>query len=434
MTIRTDPLGALSSGCIIGDVSTTFSDTFSTDPFGRQRTTGTPFAVFYSKQTFNDSTKSASDEQYPLFFNNAQVSGAGTSSIFSADRASTTLLVAASTAGNRVRQSRQCINYQSGKGQMAVFTGITASGSTSDGITKRWGLFDANNGVFFQAAGSVISTVQRSNVSGCVVDTITNQASWNLDRFDGRGKSKITLTASFAQVYFLDFEWLGVGRVRYGLFVDGLPFYVHEQNNANAITSAWSSNPNTPVRYEIDNDGNGDADGIEMMCVAVSSEGGVQVQGSVRNPDPKEAIVNTINANVAGSTYVVSGMKLKSGHINHQVDVINVAMLSISQGDVAWGLYLNPTMSASLTYADINDSAIEYAFGSNANPGDTITDPGHALIGGMITGNDSLSQFPITQLRMGGTITGSSDEIVLGVTPRTNNQDVFGFLQWQEAW
>lgn len=434
MTIKTDPLGALSSGCIVGDVATTFSDTFATDPFGRKRTTGTPFTVFYSKQVFDDDTKSASDEHFPLFFDNVQTTGAGTSSIFSIERASTTLLVAASTAGTRVRQSKQCINYQSGKGQMAVFTGITASGSTSDGVTKRWGLFNDNNGVFFQAAGSIISVVQRSNVSGCVSSSVIAQTDWNIDKFDGKGKSGFTLTASFAQIFFVDFEWLGVGRIRYGLFINGLPFFVHEQHNANSMTSAWSSDPNAPVRFEIANDGNGDADGLEMMCVAISSEGGIQPQGSVRNPDPKDAIVNTINANTAGSTYVVAGMKLKDGHINHQVDIINVNLLSISQGDVAWSIYLNPTMTASLTYADINDSPIQYAFGSNANPGETITDPGHALIGGLMTGNDALAQFPITQLRLGATIAGSSDEVVLGVTPRTNNQDIFGFLQWQEAW
>ena len=112
------------------------------DAFYRLRVSN-PFTVSDSKQLL-DYTGHVWDD--------VQASGAGTSSTHSTARASTTLGVSANTAGRRVRQTFRRFNYQSGKSQhyFSTFCFIDAA----SGITRRVGMFDNNNGIFFQLSGT----------------------------------------------------------------------------------------------------------------------------------------------------------------------------------------------------------------------------------------------------------------------------------------
>ena len=112
-------------------------DSPSVDAFGRWRTSDT-LTLFDSKQIFDNQ---------PLFFDDAQVSGSGTSSSHSVNEAATTISVAASTAGKRARQTFQRFNYQSGKSQLILVT--FSEFDTTTGIVKAAGYFDDDNGLFF---------------------------------------------------------------------------------------------------------------------------------------------------------------------------------------------------------------------------------------------------------------------------------------------
>jgi hypothetical protein len=217
----------------------------SLDAFARQRFSE-PFTLFDSKQIWDDPDLANNVENYPLFWDNQEVSGGGTSTLFSANRASTILGVSATTAGNRVRQSKQRFNYQPGKSQLAIFTHIDLD--TTSGNTKEVGLFDDSNGIFFRSSGGVKSAVVKSFATGAAVDRVFNQADWNLDQMNGNGASGVNLDFTRCQIPFIDFEWLGVGRVRYGWFIDGMPIYCHEVNNTNNLDVVYMSNPNLPIR------------------------------------------------------------------------------------------------------------------------------------------------------------------------------------------
>jgi hypothetical protein len=45
---------------------------------------------------------------------------------------------------------------------------------------------------------------------------------------DGTGRSGITLDVTKTQIFIVDLEWLGVGRVRLGFVIDGKIYYCHE--------------------------------------------------------------------------------------------------------------------------------------------------------------------------------------------------------------
>lgn len=240
-----------------------YADGPHSDAFGRLRV-GAPFTQVDLKQNVTS---------LPLFFDDQEVSGSGTSSTYSSNRASSIIGVSATTAGKRVRQTKIRGNYQTGKSLLALATFANISSGT--GITKRVGYFTDGNGIFLQHSGGVAAVVVRSSVTGSPVDTAIAQSAWNVDKLDGTGKSGVVIDFTKAQILVIDFEWLGAGRVRVGFDIGGTTYYCHYFNFANSSDSVYMSSPNQPIRYEITNDGTGAADTFEAICATVMSEGGI---------------------------------------------------------------------------------------------------------------------------------------------------------------
>jgi hypothetical protein len=92
---------------------------------------------------------------------------------------------------------------------------------------------------------------------------------------DGSGKSGITLDMSKTQIFCIDFQWLGAGRVRFGFVIDGNVYYCHEIKNANNLTTVYMTSGTLPLRYEIENtDTTASATSMKQICASVISEGG----------------------------------------------------------------------------------------------------------------------------------------------------------------
>lgn len=384
--------------------------------FGKLRVSN-PYTLFDSKQT---------NDNQPLFWDDQETSGSGTTSIHSANHARSRLAVSATTAGTRVRQTFQKFNYQPGKSQLIVMTGVIGTGGS--GITQRIGYFDGNNGLFFQVDDGTLSVVRRSNVTGTAVDEVVTQSNWSVDPLDGTGRSGITIDLTKTQIFFMDFEWLGVGRVRMGVFNEGLPRYVHHFVHANNLDVVYMSTPNLPLRYEISNDGTGAAASMDHICTSVMSEGGQQNIGTLRN----ESTGGThINANTANTIYACIGYRLKTTHLDASIILVRATMLNIAGDDFEWMVIFNPTVAGTFTYSDKTNSAVQTAIGVTANTitGGTVLDSGFVKSSGS-TGNVNIS--PTNALRVGAAIDGTRDELVFCVRPLTNGADIEASISWQE--
>lgn len=409
--------------------SVKFSDSPSVDAFFRARFSQ-PFTLFDSKQIWDDPDIPDTQENFPLYWDNQETSGSGTSTTFNLDRASTTLGVSAATAGARVRQTKMRFNYQPGKSQAVYFTCLI--NPTGDGITKQIGLFDENNGTFFQLTGDVLSVVIRSSVSGSPVDTIISSSEWT-DSLRGTGPSGQSIDLGTVQLLFFDFQWLGVGRLRWGIFIGGVPFYFESILNANTMSSVYMSTPNLPFRSEIINDGSGGADTLECMCVTIISEGGVQSNGVIRFDDIGTA--THISAGMIGVTYAICGIRLKPSYLSADVRETFVSIIENSGANnpFVWRLHFNPTLGTGLTYTDVPNSPIEFGIGLAA--GDPITSPGTVFAGGYQSRQDTEENITLeSAVRLGSLIDGTRDEIILSGSPLTNNQRYFGGIQRREAW
>lgn len=384
------------------------------DSFGRGRVS-MPYTLFDSKLLGDNRS---------LFWDDQAVSGTGTSSTYTANKSSVLLAVSATTAGRRVRQTKQRFNYQPGKSLAIFFTGVVGSGAS--GITKSWGYFDDKNGVFFQNDDGVLQVVKRSYTSGAAVDTKVTQSSWNLDKMDGTGESGITLDLTKSMIFVIDIEWLGVGSVRYGVVVDGVLYYVHQMNHSNVIAGVYMTTPNLPIRFEIENDGTGAASDIEEICCTVISEGGSEATGITRYKSTED---KSLDAATAGSLYGILGIRLKTTHLDNVVKVKNFNIIATTNDDFEWQLVLNPTVGGVFTYADETNSPVQTATGSAAT---TITG-GTRVGGGYGRSGDVAGNILESLYYIGSQIDGTRDEMVLCVRSVSPNADFLAGWTWSEG-
>jgi hypothetical protein len=390
----------------------TASDTPIIDAFGRLRVSN-PVTIFDSKQIFDNQ---------PLFWDDSEVSGTGTSSTYSKPYARTRIAVSATTAGKRVRQTFMRFNYQPGKSQQIIMTSKLTGETT--GIKAAVGQFDDDHGLFFQLDAGTMYVARRSSVTGSAVDTRVAQASWNIDPMDGTGPSGVTLDPTKTQIMMIDYEWLGVGRVRFGFVVDGLIYYCHEFLNTNSLEEVYISTPNSPLRYEIENDGTGAVASIDHICSTVITEGGQQDLGVLRHID------NSItSAMTAGTTYALIGLRLKSTNLGAAIDLINVSCLCSTKDDAAhWEVRLNPTVAGTFTYADQTNSSVQTASGAIGN---TVTG-GVEIDGGYFSTAVPSNNAVKNAIRLGADIAGTRDEVVLCVRGISANINAYTSMTWRE--
>lgn len=414
----------------VGDQKVVALDGPIADAFGRLRT-AQPHTIFDSKQT-NDNA--------PLIWDDAEKSGGGTGSTYNSNQASTTIDVSATTIGVRTRQTKMRFNYQPGKSQLIMMTGILGVGAS--GITQRIGIGDDDNGLFFECIEGIFQVNRRTKTSGSVVNNRTTQANYNIDKLEGFGPSRIKIDLSKTQIFWIDFEWLSVGRVRFGFVIDGKLTYFHEINHANDLTVAYMSTPNLPLRYEIENDGNGGAAGLTHICTTVISEGGIEEGGVLHyesTTSNRAGSTTHINANTADTAYALVGIKLKAGFKDITVRLSSKSIVAETSDDFEWLILLNPTIAGTFTYADKTNSAVQTAIGNADSPStNSITGLGTVLTGGYANasavggGGGSTTNELSNALHLGSTIAGVQDAIVLAVRPLTANADIHGGLSWRE--
>lgn len=250
-------------------LSVSVGDSPSVDAFSRLRVSS-PYAQFaafneYKINPFNWVTAT---------------SGTGTAT-HSTSTKFVTLATGGTASGARaVMQSRAYLRYTPGKSLFVAMTFLMGAKPGAN-CSKRAGYFDDSNGIFLDYTSAGTRVVLRSSVGGSVVDTAYAQSSWNIDKLDGTGTSGITLDLSKGQILWMDFQFLGMGRVRFGFDINGVLVPVHELNHANiTATQPYMATANLPVRFEIINTGTAaQSETMGAFCAKVDSEGGFDLNG-----------------------------------------------------------------------------------------------------------------------------------------------------------
>lgn len=379
------------------------------DAFGRLRISE-PSTLFDSKQLY---------DKAPLFWSEFvdNISGNAASTHSTVDAATT---MHAESGDTIVRQSYERFNYQPGKSQLVILTGVL--GEPADGAIGRIGYFDNDNGIFIERNGTTLNWVIRK----AGVDTqVVPQSSWSEDKLDGTGPSGITYDPTKAVIFWIDFEWLGVGQVRCGLVVEGEIVYAHHFHHSNVVTSVYMSTPNLPVRYEVSS--TGPATELVHICSSVMSEGGLEPLGLSRARSVPE------RTNLSSSTvYAIMGLRLKTTHLGVTLQQLGVSLYSSSNSAFRFRLLFRPTFNnpGSITWTDETNSGVQYATAVNTV---TLATEGTVLDAGYMSAQVRQVILNLQNaLRPGAAYDGTRDELWLVATPKTNNSSLDAALSWRE--
>jgi hypothetical protein len=242
--------------------------------------------------------------------------GAASTTTASGTEAAIILSVGTGATDQVIHQSRMYHHYMPGKSQYILesFNFREPRNNTYKAI----GYFDDYNGVFAKQVGigttARYDIVKRSNVGGAVAETAIPQSEWNIDSLDGTGPSGINIFFERSQLLFIDYQWLGVGRIRVGFENGGTFHTAHEFTHTGDIEYVYWSLPSLPVRCEVGNFGA--AVGIAslaQMCATVMSEGGYVETGVEFSVDSDGTLVEGSN-NAPDDYKCVMAIRLKNSY------------------------------------------------------------------------------------------------------------------------
>jgi hypothetical protein len=298
-----------------------------------------------------------------------------------ANQACARLATSSNVNSRAIHQTKMYHNYMPGKSQL-IKTTINFYAPVTN-VTKRTGYFDDLNGIYFEQNGAgVLSFVIRTNTSGTASDARRIvQSSWNKDKCDGTGPSGFELDITKTQIVFIDFQWLGVGRVRCGFVHDGQMIIAHEFYNSNNLTEVYIANPNLPIRCEILNTGATAGGYFDQICSTVVSEGGYMESGIDFSADSGQTS-QTIT--VANGMYPIIAIRLKNsfrGYPNRVVVRSGNINVYGENYPAYWALYkldalANITLSSPTWTSADGDSAVEYSLNATAFTGGDRIDGG----------------------------------------------------------
>lgn len=332
----------------------------NTDAFGRQTVT-VPYTLGDYKHLYGI------DPNFLEYATN------GATIQYVANQACARLTTSSNSASRLVHQSKFYHHYMPGKSQL-ILSSFNFYAAVPN-VTKRTGYFDDNNGIYFEQAGDgTLSFVIRSYVSGSAVETRVTQANWNRNKCNGVGPNAFTIDITKTQLIFIDFQWLGVGRVRVGFVHEGDYVLAHVFDHSNELPTVYMSTPNLPIRCEIVNTGTTTGGYLDQICSTVVSEGGYVEAGqdwAVTTP--------TSRTIAAGATLPVLAIRLKTAFKTYSNRLItrlgNVNVFS-DGGNVKYRVVKLPNISqltgGSWVSVD-DDSGVEYNASATASTdGDEI--------------------------------------------------------------
>lgn len=386
-----------------------------TDGFGRLRV-AEPYTMFDSSFRYADDTRNWS----------SNTTGSGTAT-FIANKSCVSMNVSSASGDKVIRETKKVFKYQPGKSLLTFNSFVMAQPKTN--LRQRVGYFNANDGHFLEANNTTLSLVERSTVSGSVVDVPVNQSEWNVDKLNGTGPSGLTVNVANAQIFWTDTEWLGVGSVRSGFIIDGQFIVSHIFHHANKTTDVYMRTATLPMRLEIENLGatSGDSQ-LKNICSSVMSEAGYSPSVATRAVSTALA---GVNLSQSAFTPVIA-IRLKAGR---EDAVVLPALLT------AWGLQntpfiyrisMNETIPDGTWTSAGTDSSVEYNITGTSMSGGDILQEG--LFGGGTIGShlvlDMKGHNSSYQLRR--RLDGTRETMVISVLATSNNDDVVASLTWEE--
>lgn len=395
-------------------------DSTAGDAFGRIRIVQ-PYTIFDSQHRYQENSKWVTS------------TGVNGSTAYQANESAINLNVTTTSGDYIYRETKRVFPYQPGKSFMSMLSFVFSPGKNN--LRQRLGLFNTQNGIFFEQSGNTNYLVLRNYTSGSVSETRVPQSGWNYDKFNGSGLTQRTLDTTKANIFWIDIEWLGVGDVRAGFVVDGRPEIAHIFHGDNANPTTYMTTAILPLRHEIENlNTTSGSSTAKQICSTVISEGGYDPRGlggTIGHPvAAKYALAAT------GTLYPVASIRLKSTRPDAAVVLAGISLLGTTNNAVYnWQLVAGGTSSGGTWTSAGATSSVEYnitatsftqgagrrlsqGYTIGSNQGSTVTD---------LT-RDDLLKYQLERNSFNAT----TDELTLLAASDTAPANILASINWEE--
>lgn len=393
------------------------------DAFNRLKTSN-PFTLFDSQHRY------VMNDKWDTF------GVTGGTATFSVNESVVNMTVGVTSGAKVTRETKRIFPYQPGKSLLVLNT--FAFNTPKENLRQRVGYFGLTggatfgtpyNGIYLEQNGLTLSI---NLASGSLNQTTTvNQSSWNGDKFDGSGSSGRTLDVSKGNIFWTDIEWLGVGDVRTGFFVDGKPVVAHTFHNDNVHPTTYMTTASLPIRYELENIATTASNStMKQICSSVQSEGGYE--GFARRYNVTKNGSNPATLTTQDTQYPMIALRLNSNRLDSAVVPSNLSVIleqtaSNKPDTVQYRILLNPTLTGNTWSTHFNGN-VDYNITATAVTGGTDIIGGYISSSGVLDIN-SINNF---NFQLGRSQTGVSDTFVLTMTPINDGAQVYCDLSWFE--
>ena len=393
------------------------------DAFNRLKTSN-PFTLFDSQHRY------AMNDKWDTF------GVTGGTATFVVNESVVNMTVGVTSGAKVTRETKRVFPYQPGKSLLVLNT--FAFNTPKENLRQRVGYFGLTggatfgtpyNGIYLEQNGLTLSI---NLASGSLNQTTTvNQSSWNGDKFDGSGSSGRTLDVSKGNIFWVDIEWLGVGDVRTGFFVDGKPVVAHIFHNDNVHPTTYMTTASLPIRYELENTATtASSSTMKQICSSVQSEGGYE--GFARRYNVTKNGSNPTTLTTQDTQYPMIALRLNSNRLDSAVVPSNLSVVLEQTGSykpdtVQYRILLNPTLTGNTWSTHFNGN-VDYNVTATAVTGGTDIIGGYISSSGVLDIN-SINNF---NFQLGRTQKGVSDTFVLTMTPINDGAQVYCDLSWFE--
>lgn len=381
-----------------------YADTPNLDAFGRLRV-ATVTNLLDIKHSF---------DKNPLLV--SEVTAGTATSVFNQEFAR--VRMSAGTNGDYVvRKSKISPIYQPGKSQL--FEGSFSNFQIENNIIKRVGCFNSStastydtqfDGFFLESNGITSGITFNIYRTGTLVFS-SDTTNW----FNSEINSNL-IDWTNTNLMLVDYQWLGVGRMRLGMVISGITYYFTEHTSIGDEPNVYMSSPNQPIRYEIRSSGG--IGYLDMICSQISTEGPLS-QGLFQTT----SIVYSADTllGTPGTKYAYMGYRINPQYRNTNIKLDNIPIINDTNDSYLITVELNPTLNFTPTWTDLPDTPIQYSLGTGGT--NTVTSNGF-VISSVVgeAGSISNTVLNVTEniIQSGVNVDGSLDTIWICVTPFGN--------------
>ncbi len=352
--------------------------------------------------------------------------GVGATATFNASSSNVVMEVGSAAGSSVVRQTKNVMRYIPGRGATLAFS--IRLDTPQVGIRRRFGLFDDNNGAYFEDDGGTYAYVIRSNTTGIVTERRVYRDDWNGEKFDGNGYTGVTADPTKQQMISINYEWYGAGLVEFAWLMKNETIPSHKFENSNTNDTVWCSTPFLPIRVEIEN-----VTGVAGTHYLYQGSNSLIQEGEPEKLGILESIANPITGttmSAADTFYPIISLRLKANQLSAVALLRSLQAATNDNTNVYWRLIENPTLTgANWTDDPDANSFMQYDTSATAITGGNTILSGFTISGGAaLTPIDEKAQLQIGRSGI-GTI---SDIYTLACASPNTNKKALAVLNWIE--